>query len=362
MAHRTSKGSSYRIDRRFDGVGRIAVASGANTKKGLDLRLALLNRLYDRGRLDVMRGIKAGTFTITEALDADRRDDLDSLFKVTGDDVLDRPLWETVDAWKPAPRRGRGLPRQTTVKRYTVTLAKLKKSGVLDDEATIGSLGTVQWQELEQTWNGSAADWNHVRRAVSRFLTDQLGSVHDPFRCQVVDLIPARTEVERVPDITPELFWNVVRAAPEHVRACYVTLAASGMDTGEYLALTKDDLHPLTCTISAPGTKTKVRQATISVDPRLWEWVMRAVPSPVQYKWLRLYWKRALAAVKADTTLRLKDLRHCCGQWATDEGVAEAKVQTQLRHATPSMTRRYTKSKDRGEVAHAVADHLLRSA
>jgi integrase len=197
---------------------------------------------------------------------------------------------------------------------------------------------------------------------VSRFLTDQLGSVHDPFRVRVADAIPVLDENEREPDITPELLWKIVHAVPEHVRACYVALAASGMDTGEYLALTEDNLHPLTCTISAPGTKTKARRATISVDPRLWEWVVRAVPAPVQYKWLRLYWKRSLAAVKADTTLRLKDLRHCCGQWAVNEGVAEAKVQTQLRHSTSTMTRRYTKSKDRDEVAHAVADHLLRSA
>jgi integrase len=62
------------------------------------------------------------------------------------------------------------------------------------------------------------------------------------------------------------------------------------------------------------------------------------------------------------TSLRLKDLRHCTAQWATNEGVAEAKVQVFMRHANPSMTRRYGKQKDRGEVATAVADAMLRSA
>ena len=40
----------------------------------------------------------------------------------------------------------------------------------------------------------------------------------------------------------------------------------------------------------------------------------------------------------------------------------EAKVQVFMRHTNPAMTRRCSKQKDRGEVARAVADALLRSA
>ena len=45
-----------------------------------------------------------------------------------------------------------------------------------------------------------------------------------------------------------------------------------------------------------------------------------------------------------------------------DEGVAEAKVQKHLRHSSPDMTRRYTAQKDKGDVATAIANALLRSA
>ena len=58
------------------------------------------------------------------------------------------------------------------------------------------------------------------------------------------------------------------------------------------------------------------------------------------------------------TGLRLQDLRHCHGQWATDEGAPESKVQAALRHASPGMTRRYTMQKDRGEVARMVGRAL----
>ena len=109
-----------------------------------------------------------------------------------------------------------------------------------------------------------------------------------------------------------------------------------------------------------PGTKTAASAATARVDERLWPWVLQGVPSPLQYKWLRLYWKRALKAAGADPTLRLHDLCHCTGQWLADAGLGEARIQTTLRHATAAMTRRYTKQLDKGEAAAALAGVLVR--
>jgi hypothetical protein len=56
MPHRTSKHGTYRIDRRFPEIGRLAMASGATTKTGFRERNALLTRLRNRGRLDLLRG------------------------------------------------------------------------------------------------------------------------------------------------------------------------------------------------------------------------------------------------------------------------------------------------------------------
>jgi hypothetical protein len=70
-------------------------------------------------------------------------------------------------------------------------------------------------------------------------VTDVLGDVHHPFRLEVMKAFPKRPEVERVPDITPALFWKIVAATPEHVQACYVVLATLGLDVGEYLELTR---------------------------------------------------------------------------------------------------------------------------
>ncbi len=175
----------------------------------------------------------------------------------------------------------------------------------------------------------------------------------------IVLAIPKAKEVERVPDITPELLWRIVDAVPEHVRAAIVTLVATGLRCGEYLRLTKADLKPHTHAIDVPGMKTEA--ATVYVDPELWPWVERAVPAPVQYRWLRLHFKRACAAVGA-TDLPLHDLRHAHAQWLTNAGRSEASVQVSLRHASAAMTRRYAKQRNRGENTKVMAGILRRSA
>ena len=76
-----------------------------------------------------------------------------------------------------------------------------------------------------------------------------------------------------MPDISPELFWKIVGKAPTHVQASYVVVTALGLDTGEYLELTKEHLKPATFSIEAPGTKTYARYGTLRVDKRLWQWV-----------------------------------------------------------------------------------------
>lgn len=136
----------------------------------------------------------------------------------------------------------------------------------------------------------------------------------------------------------------------------------AGRRVGEYLRLRETDLHPITKTVSVPGTKTAGSAAVLRVDEVLWPWVTAAVPAPVTYGWLRQYWKQALEAVGADVTLRLHDLRHLTAQVLVSSGQSEASVQATMRHATPSMTRRYAKMRDRGENAVALADALLRRA
>jgi integrase len=167
----------------------------------------------------------------------------------------------------------------------------------------------------------------------------------------------ARESPGRVPDISLDLFWRIVALTPEHMRASYVAIAAMGVRPGEYLALQPTDLQPFTHSVRVPGTKTAGSEDTIRVGEEAWDWVQRAVPSPVRYKWLYKHWKRACKAAGAPT-LTLQDLRHFYGQILTDGGRPEVSVQHGLRHTDPRMTRRYIRQKDRGENARMM-DTLL---
>ena len=358
MAHKISEGGSYRLDKIFpEPVGRLALATGTTTKAAFRNVVACLDRLVERGRLDVLLALKAHRVSIVQVLDADRADSLDGLLASLTPTPESVPLWPAVRGWL-GPMAGRSV----TVRRYGVSLLKLERFGVLAPDAPVSALGTLDWKALGQRWTGpgcSGSDWNQMRRAVSRFLTVQLGDVYHPLRRAVVKAIPKRREVERVPDLDVPTFWQVVGAAPEHVRPALVALVALGLRTGEYLRLRETDLHPITKTVSIPGSKTPGSSAVLRVDPALWPWVVAAVPSPLAYCWLRLHWKRALKAVGADPTLRLHDLRHLTAQLLVNAGQTEASVQSTMRHETASMTRRYARQKDRGENAAALARELL---
>src|SRR2546425_1927043 len=130
MPHRISKHGTFRLDRRFPGVGRIAVASGATTATEFRKRDALLTRLYDQGRLDLLNAIRNGTLTVTEVYAAARAEQLDTL---TGDRAqLGANLWEAVAAWTPT-----SATAPATRRRYATSFTALERSGVLKPNATV---------------------------------------------------------------------------------------------------------------------------------------------------------------------------------------------------------------------------------
>ncbi|HXL33681.1 MAG TPA: tyrosine-type recombinase/integrase [Gemmatimonadales bacterium] len=368
--HRISKGGTYRIDRVFPRVGRIAVASGATTKDEFKKRNGLLTRLYDHGRLDLLRAIKAGTYTVTEVYATERDDP--TLARLTGERaILAQPLWAAVETWMGRPLWGKaaedwdGAEPGPTRKRYGVSFKALRARAGLADTATIDALGALDWKALKATWPNAGADWNHLRRAVSHFLADQLGDVQHPFRRALFQKqpgspprFPKGAEVERVPDLDVPTFWRIVHQTPEFVRPAFVTIAYLGLRVGEFLRLTDTDLLPATKQVRIPGTKTEASAATLPVADAMWPWITRAIPSPLGYKWLREYWVRARTAAGAGD-VRIHDLRHFPAQLLVNAGRSEASVQSTMRHATPGMTRRYAKQRDRGENAQALAEVML---
>jgi integrase len=363
---RTSKAGCFRFDRDFTrlGVGRIQRSSGTRVQAEFRRRDAILTKLAENAEIEILQAFNRGDIAIEQLVEADRKGNV----RFTLADLqLRQPLWSAAEA-----TLNDLTCSESTRKRYVLSIAKLKRRAAdeLPQNARIADLLEVRWLNLRNGWGGSAADWNHMRRATSVVLSSLLGDKYHPFRRKLMALIPKANEGKgRVPDLTPEMFLAVVHAMPAYARACPMVLAATGMRTGEYLSTTREHLKPGICAIAVPGTKTAGSNDFIHVDEKLWPWIEAGVPSPLKYKWLRVHWTRACVEVgvafykdpankRGYVGPRLHDLRHCHGQWAVNNGASEASVQVALRHATPEMTRRYTTSKNKGEVARVIGNVL----
>lgn len=345
-----------RIDRVFPGVGRICISSGTTKAKLFDRLDSMLTDLHEHGYIDVLKAIQSGRLTLQEVYQAKRAE---RLSYVLADMLLDRPLQQSVDDWLPVSARA-----TSSRDRYRVSWNALLERTDLPGGALVSDLAGVDWRALHEDWPNSEADWNRMRAAVSRFLTMHLEDKHHRFRREIMREIPRGREPRgRVPDITPVLFWRLLDHVREDARPALIVLAATGLRIrSEYLRLERHHLLPHTRAIQVPeGGKTEGSSAIVRVGEETWRWVCKAVPEDLSYMQLYRTFKAAAAAV-GQPELTPHDLRHLTGMLLSDAGVPEARIQSAMRHLNPSMTRRYTMQRDRGEVAATIDDVLYGEA
>lgn len=359
-----------RIRRRVKGIGLVQLATDTKKRREHDRRVVLFDELVEAGQLSVIRALVAGVVSWGELVDH-RREAGSFGVSVLTEVKLRRPLVQAVS--EALPRMGKA---KATRKRYETTWNRLK-TVLPADVLTVADLGPrgdlpgkLDWQVLRSSWQRSASDWNHVVRFLSAFLSTYLGKRH-PFRGTVVDSFPWAKESPRVPDLTPALFWKIVDLAPTHARASYVALLLSGMRVrSEYLRCSREHLMAATHQVRIPDDpKTQSSAGTVSIEKADWRWIDQAIPSRLQYKWLRLYWCRAAVAAgaarwdpKTETGYQgptMHSLRHCLAQWATDAGVPLVDVKAQLRHANMSTTETYAR-RSRSRATSKAVSKLMR--
>lgn len=345
---------THRLDREFPEVGRIAKASGAVTRAEHKKRDELLTRLYDKGRLDLLRAIKAGTYSVSEVYAAYLEDA--RLLDFGANAVLKQPLWTSVEAWIP-----RSAPAPASRTRYQIAFAFLRRTGVLAENAPVSALQSVDWRGLHNEGRIGAVGWNRLRSAVSAFLSHHLGDVQHATRRAVMKNFPRDEEPERVSDLPLPLFRDILDHVPDALRPCYLTMAAGGLGPKEFCSIQESDKLPQSTSVRVHGSKNgRKGVALVAFAPEVWAWVVAAIPCPVPQTALASHWKRAAKKV-GRSDVRLYDLRHCFGQWLVNAGVPEYSVQTGLRHKTAGMTRRYVQQVQRGQNA-AVMAKLLKPA
>lgn len=343
------------LDRIFRGV-RLSVVAGVQTAGEWKKRDQMLTHLRDTDRFDLWCAIAQGRLKLPEVYTAYQTGRLHLL---SGDLALHQDLVEAVEAWLPT-----SAPAKATRERYRVSWAELVAVGVLPRGAKVRALEAIDWRGLKARWTGGPHDWKHLRGFVSHFLSVQLGDTWHPFRRRVMATFPTAPQTHRVPDLTPEVFWQLVPLMPEPIRAVPVALLMTAMRIGELCACTESHLLPLTQQVRIPSrtlnrSEFKSEDTTQPVDARMWPWLVRAIPVPVSHWTVRDHWRAACRQLGVTATLH--DLRHCHGQWLINAGRSEESVQRSLRHKTASVTRQYVTQRDRQSNAVMIADILIES-
>jgi len=351
---KTPGSSTYRFNRFVRGIGRIVNSSGTTKRPEFRYRDGLLQRLIRLGALDTLRLFKRGTLTINDLIAADREGRLERV----GEQLrLEKPLAAAVEAWLPDSARAPQSRRRYRVSwHHFWTVAQA--SGQVRVAAAVRDLAGVDFHRLRRAWGTSDADWNRTRAMLSAFLSRFLGAKQHPFRYEVLAQFPRGQEPPgRVPELDAADFWAIVKQAPDYVQPAYVAMAVLGVGMGEYLALDERHLRPLRLTVRVPGTKAQLRDREVAVDKRLWPWIARAVPAPLQARWLRIWWTRACVAAERPV-IRLYDLRHLSAQLAGDQGASDRDLAVHLGHTNPTMSFRYSRRRIARRVAGAIGDAL----
>jgi integrase len=313
---------------------------------------------------------------------------------------LRKPLWTTLEAM--AAKRPGGDKHHTRLITSLKKFAASPAGSALGAEATIADLRSVDFAALRATF-GSAADWNHFRKAIgatlsSLFDTEELDGKDHPFRKRVMKKIAREAEPAIDVDVTVPQFLELVARLPEVYQAVVLTLAITGMRlVTEYLACTAADKRPKLPGVYCPGSKNADATGIIPIAPKLWPYVDAGVPAPRRIKGIRRAFHAACIAtglgryVPTGKTRRqlvrrsrdgapspfepkgpiykdvpvvryrgltLHGLRHLALQFAIDGGAALNDVQAFARHADPAMTMRYLKRSGRRRAADAIAKTL----
>lgn len=358
---RTGKAiGAFQFDRVFPGIGRIKRSSGTTNVREFRRRDALLTKLFEMSAVEVLRAFKDGKVTIEEIVEADRSNNVAlSLARL----ATTSRLAEAIDAALPymgtAP---------STRQRYRRSFDRLFTLVPELRAARVGDLAHVEWSALSERWGKSAADWNHLTRAVSRFLSVHLDDKYHPLRREVMRSMPRRAEVPRTPDQSAELFLKIVAAMPVPAQPCFLTLALTGMRIGEYVWADRSALRPETRSVCVNG---KTGEGVVYLTEEGYALAEAAIPCPLapaptpgqetgqikRYGMMHRLYRRAQQEVGV-SGLRLHDIRHLFGQTAADAGVATAQTQAQLRHTDPRMTLRYEMPAKARAAAQAVAERL----
>lgn len=352
----TGKVLSFDLDLTRIKLGRITKSARTRELAVYNKRKGILDTLINAGKLEIVKAWIDDRISIEELHALNEQQTLFSAMEVV---LLGRNLWIAI-----ADTIGRMGASNLTRARYQVSLDKLRRIGAtqafcsqLGPAAIVGDLEHVNWAALMAEWGGSPADWNHLRRAVSHFLSKLVGK-SSPRRHTILAEIPRKTESARPVFVTMAQFIAIRDLLPAKMRPVPMVLLLTGMRRTEYLAANTTHLLPSVHGVMIPQTEADSSSEPVYIHENLWHWIAAGIPAPLRYKQLRIHWKRACAKVGVPN-LRFHDLRHVLALWALEAGAPVHSVMAALRHESLDTTARYLRTIAKKDVAKVIGAAVI---
>lgn len=299
------------LDRRFRHVGRIKRSSGTDHLPTFRRINEMLSGLYERGRLDVLRSIQAGTYTPLEVWEAYRVNELERLPTI----ATIAPVETTIRAWvekydcSPAHRLSlsQSLRHIVKVGRATSTVADLP----------------AMLSDLREAMRGKhPRTFNLARAAAQAFVRDTMRRTH-PLWAEITDIAPLRVTAQRVKHpLTPSELDAL--EIPDDAGDMAHSMARTGMGPGEYWGKWK----VLSDRIHVYGTKRAGRDRDIPL--------CGTITAPkMTYKEFRE------ALVEAEAGITPYDLRRSYANWMEQAGIPRTRRRLYLGHGASDVTDLY---------------------
>lgn len=317
-AYKDRERGTFILDRSIRGVGRIKLASGTSHLATFNRLNEMIEGLKERGRLDLLRAIKARVLTPLQVWDAYRINRLDSL---PSPETL-VPLFPTFEKWttthKASTKHRRSLQE---------SLGHLRQHGRAS--STLSELPAVlkaTRAALER--DDKAQTFRLAKAACQAFLKVTVGRVHALYaEVSGVEPIAITPKQHKRPQSVGELDAVTAQMDPQ-VSACLWSMATTGMGQAEYWGVWERRTDRDAPRIHIAGTKRKARDRDI---PDLGI----AVPPPITREAFRH------RADKMRLPFSPYDMRRTFANWMESAGILRTRRIVYLGHAAGDVTSLY---------------------
>lgn len=334
MAHTNSGRGTFLIDRRFRHIGRIKRASGTTHAPTFRRMDEMLDGLWERGRLDLLRAVRDGQLAPLQLWNAYRVGELERLPRPEALRPLDaawRTWRESLDV--PTDCSAKHKESLETSRRY---LAKLRPNATIDElPQLVEQLRTTLGKKHRRSFN-------LLRSAALAFARDTLKKSH-PVWLAVAAVEPVKVPktTRRRPLTVAELRALFPHRETDPIDAIAWGMATSGMGASEYWgswAVQPDRIH-------IEGTKREGRVRDVPL--------VLALATPAMHR-------RTFEDKLRERTSKITpyDLRRTYANWLEAAGIPRTRRRLYMGHGARDVTDLY----ETHEVATFLAEDARRLA